>query len=95
MAEYVKREDMDAVFKKIANDYYDSEMSSATALHVMVRLLSGLPAADVVEVVRCKDCKHCSLLFGKSPLCLAGSARKKITENDFCAWGERKTNDGT
>lgn len=52
--------------------------------------MSKIPTADVVEVVRCKDCKH----FGKDmgygkhdckkyemPYCL---------ETDFCSYGERK-----
>ena len=51
MAEYVKREDIDAVLRKIAKDYYGSEMSSVAAMHAQVRLLSGLPAADVRENV--------------------------------------------
>jgi len=51
-------------------------------------------SADVVEVVRCQDCKYCNFLLGKSPLCLGGAAWKPIKENDFCAWGERITKNG-
>jgi hypothetical protein len=48
------------------------------------------PTADVVEVVRCRDCKHFGkdLGYGKHdckkyemPYCL---------ENDYCSYGERK-----
>lgn len=52
-----------------------------------------MPTEDIVEVVRCKDCEHCSLLFGKRPLCLAGRAWMPVTENDFCAWGKKRAND--
>ena len=54
----------------------------------------ALPTTDVVEVVRCKDCEHCSLLFDKRPLCLAGRSWMPITENDFCAWGKKRADNG-
>ena len=48
-------------------------------------LIKALPAADVVPVVRCRDCKH---LYkdGECPL------RTWYThvEEDFCSYGERK-----
>lgn len=59
-----------------------------------LELVKLIPAADVVEVVRCKDCEHCSLLFDKRPLCLAGRAWMPITENDFCVWGKKRTDNG-
>lgn len=50
VAEYVKRENIDAALQKIANK--DSKMSPSTALHAMVRLIEDIPAADVRENVR-------------------------------------------
>ena len=52
--------------------------------------LQNLPTADVVEVVRCKDCvhycitevdggKYCEILRYESP-----------TDSGFCCYGERK-----
>ena len=71
------------------------------ALHI----IDSFPAADVVEVVRCRDCKYWGDEAGK----LQHSdgvlfARCKVhnylidgrhtgwcpTENDFCSYGERK-----
>ena len=71
------------------------------ALHV----IDSIPAADVVEAVRCRDCKYWGDEAGK----LQHSdgvlfARCKVhnylidgrhtgwcpTENDFCSYGERK-----
>lgn len=51
---------------------------------------NAIPAADVVEVVRCKDCKHriydkerdiyyCEMYYG------LGSVR----DNNYCSFGER------
>ena len=55
----------------------------------VINLIINLPAADVVEVVRCRDCKyhedthvtgfeHCRL-YGLT-----------MRFNDFCSYGERK-----
>ena len=71
------------------------------ALHV----IDSIPAADVAEVTRCRDCKYWGDEYGK----LQHSdgvlfARCKVhnylidgrhtgwcpTENDFCSYGERK-----
>jgi hypothetical protein len=47
--------------------------------------IDEIPTADVVEVVRCKDCRH------KNPNC-----NKCLRDNlwhdsdDFCSYGERK-----
>nr|DAF99038.1 MAG TPA: hypothetical protein [Siphoviridae sp. ctDmR33] len=52
------------------------------------------PTVDAIEVVRCKDCAKrntakCSMRCG-------GSFKVQIrweADNDFCSWGERKTDD--
>ena len=56
--------------------------SYATAINWGRNTITEAPAADVVEVVRCKDCKHwdkdeceCSHWYG-------------FHENDFCSYGE-------
>ena len=43
------------------------------------------PTADVVEVVRCKDCAHKGAAF-----CMAGDfPLTKENENCYCSYGER------
>ena len=50
---------------------------------------TGVPTADVVEVVRCKDCKFQKLMDdGITYACLKQTAYRKPT--DFCSYGERK-----
>ena len=60
------------------------------------------PTADVVEVVRCKDCKHRQELDGYEihlyiEGCVActqiSPARERLVmmPNDFCSYGERRT----
>ena len=46
--------------------------------------LEGLPSADVVEVVRCKDCKHRK----KNTFCLHNMRYEQ--DSGFCSYGERK-----
>lgn len=44
------------------------------------------PTADVVEVVRCKDCKF----FCRGNRCYCEEFGGIVTEEDFCSRGERK-----
>ena len=54
------------------------------------KLMVEAPAADVVEVVRCKDCKF--LIENK--YCFQGlygvTTYKIVLPNEFCSYGERK-----
>lgn len=53
------------------------------------------PTADVVEVVRCKNCRHLErddgLKSGK--MCLIRASSGLCNDNDFCSYGERKGDD--
>lgn len=46
--------------------------------------------ADVVEVVRCKDCKHFMTDTFKRTMCNRTFTMFEMNENDFCSYGERK-----
>lgn len=55
------------------------------------------PAADVVEVVRCKDCKHSVKYNCKNDACYSFTICRRrdgysegVEEDDFCSYGERK-----
>lgn len=58
-----------ADFKKSVNspnsDYLTGYLS---ALSVTEGIIADIPTADVVEVVRCKDCKHCRELAPHSEI---------------------------
>ena len=81
MGEYIKREEAKETVKYIP--YCDWK--------TVGDWLDEMPAADVVEVVRCKDCKqgwrtidgyvHCSHPCGKKIL---------VKGSDFCSYGERR-----
>ena len=71
MAEYIEREKA----KSLLHIEY---------AYAAEQLLDEIPAADVVPVVRCKNCKH---EFGGN--CIICGFQKRKPE-DFCSYGERK-----
>lgn len=62
---------------------------------VQTDYIERLPAADVVPVVRCKDCKYGD--YDSKPdgamVCLRTKDGFWRKETDFCSYGERKDND--
>lgn len=56
------------------------------ALHI----IDSFPAADVVEVVRCRECKYCDPEKGHCDHPMGTAAPLKRKPNDFCSYGERK-----
>lgn len=80
MNEYIKKSDAVDVIVK-----YPYRLAGKTA--TAIKMIEDLPSADVVEVVRCKDCKHIETTEYGGYCCL-----KKIgvAYNDFCSYGERR-----
>lgn len=76
--------------RKIQSPNSDYLTGYVCALSITEGMIAGLPTADVVEVVRCKDCKMATediLLEGfylcEKDLMLYGA-------DHFCNYGERK-----
>ena len=59
------------------------------------RWIDEQQTADVVEVVRCKDCKHNeTFLFDDSKvLCWVHDTDIVVSPTDYCSYGERKDNE--
>ena len=81
-------------------DYIDrmavrNELYKADAITMQgVKIINQFPAADVVEVVRCKDCKY-SYDGDSRWLCSYGVMAGCIVPEDFyCKCGERKEGKG-
>ena len=55
------------------------------------RSIDATPTADVVEVVRCKDCKYFKMM-GTTPRCnfYKGLATTVSPQTDYCSYGERR-----
>lgn len=81
MAEYIDRNDALA----IARYAQDKEAG-----------ILNLPAADVVPVVRCKDCLYSDDSWAKvneKGFLICPASGMEITDNDFCSYGERRVGD--
>ena len=102
MAEYKDmtryRELFDEEYKKIrelilqGETHLDNLAEGFTGADMVIR---KMPAADVVEIVRCRDCikrgkDECPFHINGTP---ADEVLLKQLDNDFCSYGERKEND--
>lgn len=59
----------------------------------VLRVISEQPTPDVVEVVRCKDCKHCNVYISSGGIHTWQCVRSItwVKADHFCSWGERRT----
>lgn len=74
-------------------DMLNTQRVFKTIYSDLAEFLYSLPRADVVEVVRCKDCKHSDFIKSCSKYeCRKGCEPLKYS-NDFCSYGERKNDD--
>ena len=78
----------------------DGERNFNFGLELATEIAFNMPTADVVEVVRCKDCRHLEILNGKEYYArckwhnrLFASFGKADTRTWFCADGERRDDD--
>ena len=71
-------------------DYFVPSTSTGTVSTQYVSLFQILnaPTADVVAVVRCKDCEYYVETNGRIGTCELTISGAK--DDGFCAWGERK-----
>ena len=87
MAEYIERQvAIDALDKKYRYGGDIDRCGLATALDE----IEAIPAADVVPVVRCKDCKYLGITTLGSYWCRNVNGCAKPTSDSFCSYGEGK-----
>ena len=95
MPEYIERETLLNELSEELEDespLYTKEQNELinTGLRIAMKDVKYSHAADVVEVVRCKDCIH----RDKAGLCRAeGQKLTIVQDNHFCGKGERKDGD--
>ena len=89
MSDYISRQ---AAIKVVKIETNDAER----LYNNIVEGLRYIPSADVVEVVRCKDCKH----YKRNIPCVGGHYNGcdewidegnaiTVYDNDYCSYGER------
>ena len=88
MNDYIKREDAERLLR-----YY---FLSALTEDERVDELNRIPSADVIKVVRCKECKYLKPFtsqygagqYCECPCSFGGQGIKK--PDDYCSYGERR-----
>lgn len=80
MPEYIEREELIEFVEK-----YTPHFDGETTMNAVVTAIKGAPAADVTEVVRCKECRSYNKRYGE---CTRYGAH--LGENGFCSSGIRK-----
>lgn len=80
--------------------YFRDNSDERFGMGCVIATLDNLPAADVVEVVRCKDCKHSVRYECKNDVCYKftmcrrrDSYSEGVEDDDFCSYGERRSED--
>lgn len=92
MNDYIRREDALNMDFRISVRSFESRLKTAErAVQAYADAIADLPSADVVEVVRCEDCKH----WTKFPnLQQAGQCHHFdlfVEDTFYCADGERRS----
>lgn len=78
------------IWRGAAIEQFEDSTSAIPEKLARIRIES-VPAADVVEVVRCRDCVHGEHYYGGVSCRMPSFPEWKVHEKDyFCADGERK-----
>ena len=104
MAEYIEREAAIAYLEKLKRIAIENNFVLSADEDAIIKFLKEkCPTADVVEVVRCKDCRHAFFRYNndrypfgvyacrKQP---SGRAYKKVRGDFWCAYGEKMDGKG-
>ena len=99
MARYIDIEGFEKLFDKeykaTRKLIYEGEThldNIAEGFSEAAKVIRAIPTADVVEVVRCKDCKRrysdmCAMWIDCD---CCGAHADWCNDNDYCSWGERR-----
>ena len=90
MKEYIERDAITRAFRETDPDLfteYDEhyEVESGYSHEAVESIIAGLPAADVVEVVRCGECRHAE----DSLVLWCNEHEQAVSKLDFCSHGAR------
>jgi len=95
MSKYINA---DELIKAIETELWDWKtvdgIKSSTVLKQTISDIKNMPSADVVEVVRCKDCRY-AMPEGRENvyICKAMTNPSYCLADDYCSCGERKDNE--
>ena len=91
MSEYIERK---AAIKRIEEipAHFDSS-DIKYGIELALQEIKDAPTADVVEVVRCKDCKYAEkdkVVLGVPDYTCLKTSITCLSADDFCSYGERE-----
>lgn len=89
MEEYIEKKALKRAIRKVFHD-----LGMRIDINSVINIQ---PTADVVKVVRCRDCTWWKSIFswnGKEhKVCVRDSSEPPREQNDFCSYGERREDD--
>ena len=87
---YIKDANLIEEIKSLKISVGGKDVFPDEAKESVLRVISEQPTADVVEVVRCKDCDR-SAKYKDYYLC--GVDNRAVNADSFCSYGERRTDE--
>ena len=72
-----------------ADELLETDKPWAIPLEVVKQNIKDMPSADVVEVVRCKGCRHNGSFDTDCPFGWRDERFNLPDDMDFCSYGER------
>lgn len=76
-------------FKEMIEARAEMLVEGKEAFYYIANWLNKLPPADVVEIVRCKDCRHYVAEYCTRDI-KSRTNMFYMCADDFCSYGERK-----
>ena len=94
MARLIDADDLTAKMNEIAAVPWNHQASPvcwADAYYEFIDDIENAPTVDAVEVVRCKDCRHCEVTPDSLRWCKVWAGINGMGDEGFCNYGERRT----
>ena len=91
--EYIEREALIKTCEEIIQIRWNETTAPVSWSHAYADFIEDIeeqPVADVIPVVRCKDCKHYEIGKDYESYCNHINGLDKAKDYDFCSYGERK-----
>lgn len=71
------------------NELKAKPLPKTILLEHLQQIIDNISANNIMEVVRCKDCKYYRKMY-KLCSCRSDKFNVYLNDNDFCSYGERK-----
>lgn len=85
MSDYISRQEALEAISLMLEEHYPYQM-----VFRATRILHHIPTADVVDVVRCKDCKHRYIVGnGLTHYWVCNFLDAENKDDGYCSYGER------